>query len=206
MRYVWISLLVLTMLALSGWAVALYSDAVIDWWLVPSAALAVGLATGLHMWSIWRRVTGSQSMALNYICHAVVTGIVISFLFFFINDEFSDRDGEHTEQGVVTGHFREERHRTRRVGRRYVATGEKYYVYRLEVKLPSTDPKMISVTYDRYKSVRDGDSVSVPVRKGWLGVTLLDVDSMKFQTHPKVRKKSRLKYFGRRPKTVDADK
>lgn len=203
MRYVWISLLVLTMLALSGWTAALYSDAVIDWWLVPAAALAVGLATGLHMWRIWRRVTGSQTMALNYVCHAVVTGVTLSFLFFFVNDAFSDRATEHTERGVVAAHFREKRHRTRRVGRRYVASGEKYYVYRLEVRLPSADPKIISVTYDRYRNVRDGDSVSVPVRKGWLGVTLLDVDSMKFQTHPKVRKKSRLKYFGRRPKTTD---
>lgn len=204
MRYVRISLLVLTMLALSGWTAALYSDAVIDWWLVPAAALAVGLATGLHMWRIWRCVTGSQTMALNYVCHAVVTGVTLSFLFFFVNDAFSDRATEHTERGVVTAHFREERHRTRRVGRRYVASGEKYYVYRLEVRLPSTGPKIISVTYDRYRNVRDGDSVSVPVREGWLGVTLLDVDSMKFQTHPKVRKKSRLKYFGRRPKTTDS--
>lgn len=206
MRYVWISLLVLVMLALSGWTVMLYSDAVIDWWLVPAVALAVGLATGLHMWRIWRRITGSQTMALNYVCHSVVVTVILSFLFFFVNDEFSDRDSEHTECGLVTGHFREERHRTRRVGRRYVATGEKYYVYRLQVKLPSTDPKMISVTYDRYRNVRDGDSVTVPVRDGFLGVTLLEVDSMKFQAHPKVRKKSRLKYFGRRPKTTDGDK
>ena len=205
MRYVWFGLLVLSMLALSGWTMMLYSDAVIDWWIVPAVALAVGLATGLHMWRIWRRVTGAQSMPFNYICHAVVTCVMLSFLFFWVNDEFSDRDAAHTERGVVSAHFKEERHRTRRVGRRYVNTGEKYYVYSLEITLPSTEPKRISVTYDRYRNVRDGDTVTVPVREGFLGITLLDVDSLKFQPHPKVKKKSRLKYFGRRPKSGTAN-
>lgn len=200
MRYVLIAVIVLALLAMGGWAAMLYADAVIDWWIVPSVALAVGLATGLNMWRIWRPVTGSQTMALNYVCHAVVMAVTLSFLFYFVNDTFSDRGASHTERGVVTGHFREERHRTRRVGRRYVATGEKYYVYSLKVKVPSAEPKLISVNYDRYKAVRDGDSVTVPVREGFLGVTLLEVDSMKFQTHPKVRKKSSLKYLGGRPK------
>ena len=201
MRYVLIGLTVLTLLVMSGWAMLLYSGAVIDWWIVPAVAFAVGLATGLHLWRMWRYLTGSQSMAFNYVCHAVFTAALLSFIFFLLNDTFSDRDTAHTERGVVTAHFKEERHRTRRVGRRYVATGEKYYVYSLRVNLADTDPKIISVNYDRYRNVRDGDSVSVPVRTGLFGIKILDVNSMEFQTHPKVKKKSRLKYFGGRPKS-----
>ena len=94
----------MTLLVMSGWAMLLYSGAVIDWWIVPAVAFAVGLATGLHLWRMWRYLTGSQSMTFNYVCHAVFTAALLSFIFFLLNDTFSDRDTAHNERGVVTAH------------------------------------------------------------------------------------------------------
>ena len=102
---------------------------------------------------------------------------------------FADRSKLHTEKAVVTAHYKQEHDRTRRVRRgRYIPTGEKYYTYSLEIMLRNGEAKTISVPLSRYNNVRNGDSVSVPVCKGLLGVTVLQVDSIKY---PAKKKKAR---------------
>ncbi len=103
----------------------------------------------------------------------------------------ADRSGEHVERGVVAGHFREERRKTRRVGRRYVATGEKYYVYKLKIVLNNGEEKFVGMDERRYRRVHDGDSVTVPVMRGLLGVTVMKTDSMKIKTSTRCRRRRR---------------
>ncbi len=98
---------------------------------------------------------------------------------------------EHVERGVVAGHFREERRKTRRVGRRYVATGEKYYVYKLKIVLNNGEEKFVGMDERRYRRVHDGDSVTVPVMRGLLGVTVMETDSMKIKTSTRGRRRRR---------------
>lgn len=196
MKYVRIVLAVVVLLAIVGWTMMLYKDAVIEWWIVPAVTLVVGAATGLHMWRMWRWLTGDDGKWLNYACHVVVTAIMLSWMFFAANDLLADRSTERLESGVVKGHYREERRKTRRVGRRYVATGEKYYVYKLRIELESGESKFITVNTQRYSRVHNGDSLTVPVMDGLLGITVIHTDSIKFKTRPKARRKSRLKYLG----------
>lgn len=199
-RYFLIPLLVMMFVVMTVWSMILYSDAVIAWWIIPAVGLGIGLASGLHLWRLWRRVTDTQGMAWNYLCHSVFTAAFVTWVFFTVNNLLADRDTERVMHGVVSAHFREERHRTRRVGRRYVSTGEKYYVYKLEVELSDGQRKKLDVSYGRYKNVRNGDSVTVPVCDGLLGVMVMETDSLKYKTRPKAKRKSRLKYFGRKPK------
>ena len=204
-RYFLITLLVMMFVVMSVWAMILYSHAMIAWWIIPTVGLGIGLASGLHMWRLWRRVTDTHGMAWNYLCHSVFTAAFVSWIFFALNNMLADRDTERVVSGVVDGHFREERHRTRRVGRRYIANGEKYYVYKLEVQLEDGQKKMLDVPYSRYNNVRNGDSISVPVLDGLLGVTVMETDSLKYHTRPKAKRKSRVKYFGRKPKNNTSD-
>lgn len=183
MKYVKIILVIVVLLVMAGWTTILYRDAVISWWIVPSVTLAVGVATGLHLWRPWRYITGRDSMWLNLACHTVFTAVVLTFIFFGINNMLADRSTLHTEKAVVTAHYKHEHDRTRRVRRgRYVPTGEKYYTYSLEIKLSDGDVKTVTVPLSRYNNVRNGDSVSVPVCRGLLGVTVLQVDSIKYPT------------------------
>ena len=189
MKYVKIILAVVVFLVMSIWTTILYRDAIISWWIVPSVTLAVGAATGLHMWRPWRFITGSDNMWLNLACHAVFTAAFLSFIFFGVNKMLADRSKLHSEKAVVTAHYKQEHDRTRRVRRgRYIPTGEKYYTYSLEIMLRNGEAKTISVPLSRYNNVRNGDSVSVPVCKGLLGVTVLQVDSIKY---PAKKKKAR---------------
>lgn len=173
------------------WSMVLYKDAVIEWWIVPAVTLGVGLATGLHMWRLWRGLTDSDARWWNYGCHVVFTAAGLTFAFFALNNMLADRSSEHIERGVVAGHFREERRKTRRVGRRYVATGEKYYVYKLKIELDNGEEKFVPMDERRYRRVHDGDSVTVPVMKGLLGVTVMETDSMKIKTSKRGRKRRR---------------
>lgn len=190
----------MAIVAMTVWSMILYYDAVIEWWLIPAVGLGIGLASGLHLWRIWCRITDTPAMVWNYMCHTVVTATFVTWAFFMVNNLLADRDTERTETGIIAAHYKETRHRTRRVGRRYVANGEPYYVYRLEVELRDGQKKLLNVPLDRYRNVRNGDSVAVTVRDGLLGVTVIDADEVKFQIRPKAKRKSRLKYFGRKPK------
>lgn len=49
-RGVKIAVAVLAVLVMSVWSMILYSDAFIDWWIVPAVTLGVGIATAIHMW------------------------------------------------------------------------------------------------------------------------------------------------------------
>ena len=191
LRGVRIGVGVLVLMVLIGWSMLLYRDAVIEWWIVPAVTLAVGLATGLHMWRLWRRLTGDDGRWWNYGCHVVFTVAGLTFAFFALNNMLADREGEHVEHGVVAGHFREERRKTRRVGRRYVATGEKYYVYKLKIELENGAEKFVQMDEGRYRRVHDGDSVSVPVMRGLLGVTVMETDSLKIKTSARGRRRRR---------------
>lgn len=50
-RGVKIAVAVLVVLVMSVWSMILYSDAFIDWWIVPAVTLGVGIATAIHMWN-----------------------------------------------------------------------------------------------------------------------------------------------------------
>ncbi|MDE6371718.1 MAG: hypothetical protein K2K92_09560 [Duncaniella sp.] len=198
MRYVKIGLAVLVMLMLTGRTMMLYYNAVIAWWIVPAVATALALALSLHTWRGFRWLTGLRSMLPNYLCSVAVLSIFTSFLFFEVNSLLSRSDTERTEPGIVTAHVREERHRTRRVGRRYVTNGEKYYEYNLLITLDDGSSKLIRVSNSRYRNIKNGDSLTVPVREGGLGVAIMRIDSLRFITHPKKKPQSKLRYFGGR--------
>lgn len=201
MKYVWIVLTVVVMIALVVWSMILYTDTVIEWWIVPAVTLAVGLATGLHMWRWWRWLTREDAMWLNYMCHAVCTAIVLTFAFFALNTMPVDRTAARPEPGVVKEHYREERRKTRRVGRRYVASGEKYYIYKLLIELADGQTKLVTVDNGRYRQVHNGDSLTVPVADGLLGLTVIETDSIKFRkAHKGSGRKSRLKFLGTKRK------
>ena len=201
MKYVWIVLTIVAMIVMTVWSMILYADTVVEWWIVPAVTLAVGFATGLHMWRWWRWLTREDAMWINYLCHTVCSAIILTFAFFTLNTMLADRSSERIEAGVVKGHFREERRKTRRVGRRYVATGEKYYEYKLQIELADGQTKLVSVNNGRYRQVHNGDSLTVPVMDGLLGLTVIDVDSIKFKPkYKKTKRKSRLKFLGTRGK------
>lgn len=186
MKYVRIILAVVVLLATVGWTMVLYRDTVIEWWIVPAVTLTVGAATGLHMWRMWRWLTCDDGKWLNYACHTVIAAVFLSWMFFAANNLLADRSSERIESGVVEGHYREERRKTRRVGRRYVASGEIYYVYKLRIVLDNGESKFITVDTRRYSHVHNGDSVSVPIKDGLLGITVIQTDSLQF-----IRKKTR---------------
>lgn len=198
MRYLKIGLAVLLLLVLTGRSMMLYYNAVIDWWIVPAVATALALALSLHTWRGFRWLTGLGSMLPNYLCSTAALSIFTTFLFFEANSLFSRSDTERTEPGVVTAHVREERHRTRRVGRRYVANGEKYYEYNLLITLDDGSSKLIRVNNARYRNIKNGDSLTVPVREGGLGIAIMRIDSLKFITHHEKKPQSRLRYLGGR--------
>ena len=179
-RGVMIAVAIIVVLGLSGWSMLLYSDAVIDWWIVPVAASGIGLALSIHMWRLWRPLTWSDSALFNGLCNTVVTAVCLTFAFFALNDMLADDSTRRVETAVVAGHFREEHHRTRRVGRRYVANGEAYYTYKLQLRFADGSTKLVEMPRSSYSRIHNGDSATVVMRDGLFGVSVFDHRNLEF--------------------------
>ncbi|WP_286528806.1 hypothetical protein [Duncaniella freteri] len=180
-RGVKIAVAVLAVLVMSVWSMILYSDAFIDWWIVPAVTLGVGIATAIHMWKWWIPLTWSESGLFNGMCHSVFAAVLLTFAFFALNNMLADSASERADTAVVTGHFREEHHRHRRVGRRYVANGEVYYTYKLQLKLSDGRTKFVEMPLKNYRRIHDGDSASVVLRDGLFGVPVFDHKALEFR-------------------------
>lgn len=144
-----------------------------QWWIPLTACLAAGALLSAFAWKWLRRATGSESFLPNFLWStAFWTGVLLA-AFYALNFSFADDDSRHVEKGVVTRRYYHNRQRTRRVGRRYVATGETYKVHYIEVEFANGKKKEIEIPSGRVHKFHDGDSLEFELSKGLLGVPVI---------------------------------
>ncbi len=115
-------------------------------------------------------VYAPKSMLLNALIAVAVGGGIISAVLIGLN--FIDLPGTEPVyyRCKVEKSYRTEHHRSRRVGRRYVSTGETYYRYHADISLPDGKQVTVPITAGRYRTARANDSITIAVHKGMMGV------------------------------------
>lgn len=158
-------------------------------WTVVAAAFLVSAITGRIMWKFWRQVTTGRTMWLNWSVHSLFFTVLLSASYFTINYFTATARPLVYERSVVTRVYSEQRHRSRRIGRRRYVQGEPYNVYKAEIE-SSRGSMTIDLNLTRYNSLHRGDSLDLPFSSGIFGMQVLVTDSIRYpQRKPTGRKR-----------------
>lgn len=85
----------------------------------------------------------------------------------------ADKSSIHQQPAVVEKVYYKIRHRTKRVGRRTITTGETYKVWYVDLKINSLCTKQFGVTQTQWRRYHAGDTLSIDVERGALGLPVI---------------------------------
>lgn len=166
-------ILIFITLILLGGIVALYDTTLISPLIPATASLALGLATALWLWKIWRPITGTQKQWPNFICHTACAAILAASLFYICNYAFADKENINKSRVEIVEKYHKVRHHTKRVSRNRYARGEAYNTYHIKVRLDNGTTHELNVTLNKYHRLHAGDSIDIPIAKGALGAPVI---------------------------------
>lgn len=193
LRYLLIALLFLIVIFGNGISIAIYSDTLINPWIVPVVATAVAGASAWPFRRKWRFITGMGDI-VNSLVHTAVVATLLTFGFYFTNYHFADFKASVHEEAIISARFTETRYKSRRVRRNVYSHGEPYKVYFIELTLPDGRTKNHSVTQSRYRNVRKGQVYHIDVAKGLWGVPVIKLQEPVTTQNRASRLKSSTRY------------
>ena len=163
---------VLAVIVFYGLTLALWSMTLGNLMVIIAGSVFLAVLSGLPLYNKWRAITGTQRLPINVVCHLVAaTGFFISLLL-GINYWGRNSDATETERVAIVRVYSEEHYRSRKVGRRYVK-GEPYKMYYIDVELPGGHIKPSAVKPEKFRSYHVGDSVTVKLTPGALGMPIV---------------------------------
>lgn len=168
-----IILLIIVMMLCLGCAVGIQGNTIIDWWIPTAIAYGAAAMTAVAGWRLWTWLSGSQNIPLNIGIHTFIGGTILLAAFYAINFWVKTDNPITPQNAEIVRAYSEEHHRTRRVGRRYVSQGEKYFTYHIDIKFPDGRQKKLSVAAGNLRSYHRGDSIEIDVQRGALGVPVI---------------------------------
>lgn len=164
---------ILAVIVLYGLTIALWGMTLGNLTVIAAGSVFLAALSGLPLFNKWSAITGSYRLPVNIICHLIAaTGFFMSLLL-GINYWGRNVAETKTERVNIIRVYSEEHHRSRRVGRRYITNGEAYNVYYIDVELPGGYEKALSVTPAKFRNYHKGDSVTVKLTPGALGMTIV---------------------------------
>ncbi len=163
--------ILLTMM-LGGGAIYYFSLTIVSPLVVVIPAAAIAFMVAYFLREKLCRLSTSDSKVLN---------ILVATLFFtslltcgFLGANYSiPGTGLHKEEVTVERLYHKTRHHTRRVGRRYVANGEPYQVYYMEISFSNGNKKEIYLGRHGYKGYRRGRTLTLEIETGALGLPVI---------------------------------
>ncbi len=154
-------------------AAVLWDKTIIDWWVIPSGALAAGFGTAFFAGQKWSFLTTIASRPVNRLVHTVAITVVLTCCAMGANYMWADKESAVEVETQVERKLRKEHQRTRRVGRhRYVNDGV-WYSYHLEVRMPDGRLKTIEVSRGEYSRAREGSVKVLPLQQGLFGIPVI---------------------------------
>lgn len=163
--------LVAVIISVVGWifVFASASGMLSPWWRIPALAAVIPAVAFLPLARLWKGFLSLKSLWINgLIGFFVTTGILAGTGVFMNMIESSSRPPEK-RRFAIERVYRTEHRESRRVGRRYLATGKKFYRYHLEVSAPDGRRSELPVSLAEYNKLRRRDSVTLTVHHGFLG-------------------------------------
>lgn len=143
--------------------------------LLLAAGCLLSAATAAAWWRLWRGVVAGRKWAAVIIQFAVML-TVLMLAVPGINYLTADFERAADTDGTVTSVYSEERHRTRRVGRRTYADGGTYLVYYADVDVPGARRIKYPLTASAFRRVRRGTVIPVKVATGCFGMKVVKVN------------------------------
>ncbi len=156
-----------------GMWVVLYHDTMVQWW-VP---VGVGAFLGVLSWPltrrVWPRVTGTCRGIINFPCNLLLVGVVTSALFLGINYWGASPSSAETIETTVSGKYRKQHTRYRRLNRRTRVADGYWYSYRIVIGLPDGREKEIEVPLSEYNHIKTGSRHELTVQQGAFGFNVI---------------------------------
>lgn len=171
--FTWRCVVVIAAVVVYAAAVALVPRTLIEWKIPFGGAALVSAVVGAFSWKIWRWFTTSPRFIWNFIVAVTAFTGVFTALFYIVNYTNADTLTRHEEKAEVERVYTKVRHHTRRVGRNRYVQGDPYNVFFMQVKMSNGMSKELEIPYDRFRRIRTGSMVSLPVAKGCFGVPVI---------------------------------
>lgn len=170
--------LLLTLALLFGVCIGVWCGVLAQHTLV-RPALPVAVAGLLALLSVaagrrvWSRLTRTDSLLLNGLCHLLCTGLLLLTAFYAANYAFADDGAGHAERVVVAERQHVVRHHLRRVTQHHYARGEAYDTYYMRVRFADGQIKKYRIPYSRYARLHEGDTIPLYVSRGLFGLPVV---------------------------------
>ena len=156
------------------WAMMIYRDTIVEWHTPWSIALVLSLLSWFPLRGLYGRVLLDYHFILLLLIHfAWATGVWL-LLVLGINSWCADKSSFHIEQATVVGHFREKHYHTQRVTRKVYRRGQPYYEYIVRLQFPAGKEKDFTLPLEKYKRLRNGMAIDMPVFRGFFGFPVID--------------------------------
>lgn len=166
-------LLTFVVIAALGMAFVLQESTLVRWWIPVLASFPVAAALALPLERAVGGLTGWSSRAARYAAAFAAAFSITVGTVYTLNFYLSSRTSARSVEAVIAGKHSEERHRSRRAGRRYTASGEKYYEYYLDVLMPDSTRRKIKVSASGYVNTRSGSPATLTIERGLFGMDVI---------------------------------
>lgn len=167
-------ILLITVAILAAAAAIVLADRTLaPWWLFWGWAIAAAIILSIPLRTLAGRVTEWKNSTGNQIIAAIYITIVAAGGLYTMNYAFADHTTRHDENVVVERKFTRTRHRSRRVGRRYVR-GDAYQVYFMQIRFTDGRTTELEISRNRYNRLRTGGTTTVNLATGLLGAPVIN--------------------------------
>ncbi|MCH5247190.1 MAG: hypothetical protein J1E99_03435 [Muribaculaceae bacterium] len=165
------------MIMFYGIAMTLLSYTLVNKWLVVAFSLPLALMSAFPVWYFRRERSTPRRLIITLLLYIVgATGFFMTTIL-AVNYFGRDKEDSMTVEAPVKGIYSETRQRSRRVNRRYVASGETYKVHYMVILLPDSSEMKYPLSteeYNKYAATshipsRRPKSVELTLSRGFLG-------------------------------------
>lgn len=177
------------LLLLLGGIAAELETTLVSGLLLFGAIAAVGCATGIFVAPRLSRLTGIGNRVVNYVGYVAAFTVAVGGTVLIVNDLAADTESFREEKAVVERRIVKTRHRSHRTGRHSYSSGTPYKVYYLEVRLPGGESIELQPAYKEYVKASEGDTATVRVGRGALGMKMVDPRTFRLPKKKKARRR-----------------
>lgn len=166
-------LLISLAVILAGCISVLQNLTMSELWKVLLVSSAVALPLALIFVRRDKRLVPFSNVPMRFVVWFLFMVPVLAGTFYLVNYLGADKDNASDMPAVVESKYYEIRHRSRRVGRRYVSNGEPYNVYYADLRLADGHHAKMRLTGAQISSVRAGEEINVKIASGMLGIPVI---------------------------------
>ena len=152
-------------------------ETIVNLWLFWGIILLISIGSGLILGRRWSKITKVSNFAVNLIVHVIVFALFLAAAVLIVNYSTADLATAAPEHVVVERKYTKTRYHTKRITRKTYVRGEPYEVYYIDLDIPQIGERAFQVPIKVYSSLSAGDTATVRLGQGILGLKVVDASS-----------------------------